>query len=140
MYYLLYGCVLAKCGPTAIPCKLSEHIIVSKIWENLNNHGIITSQQHFWRGSSVFPIRFKYYIHFFKTEIWGFTCKLISIPYGLQSSSVLPSGITWQQLGVCSMVEVGGAPHHSSWHGPLSSFLLLLNKLVQKHKYSQENI
>ena len=36
---------------------------------------------------------------FLKTAIWGFNYKLILIPYGLQSSSVLPSGVTWQQLG-----------------------------------------
>ena len=34
---------------TTIPCKIFEHIIVSKIWENLNEHGIITSQQHAFR-------------------------------------------------------------------------------------------
>lgn len=34
---------------TAIPCKLFEHIVVSKIWEHLNKHGVITSQQHGFR-------------------------------------------------------------------------------------------
>ena len=31
---------------TAVPCKLFEHIIVSKIWKHLNSHNIITSKQH----------------------------------------------------------------------------------------------
>ena len=35
---------------TAIPCKLFEHIISSKIWEHLNHHNIITSKQHGFRG------------------------------------------------------------------------------------------
>jgi hypothetical protein len=35
---------------TAIPCKLFEHIIVSKVWEHLNAHNIITSKQHGFRS------------------------------------------------------------------------------------------
>ena len=34
---------------TAIPCKLFEHIIVSKIWDHLNKHNIITNRQHGFR-------------------------------------------------------------------------------------------
>ena len=34
---------------TAIPCKLFEHIIVSKIWDHLNKHNIITNKQHGFR-------------------------------------------------------------------------------------------
>ena len=34
---------------TAIPCKLFEHIIVSKTWEHLNRHKIITCKQHGFR-------------------------------------------------------------------------------------------
>ena len=35
---------------TAIPCKVFEHILVSKIWLHLNNHNIITTKQHGFRG------------------------------------------------------------------------------------------
>ena len=35
---------------TAIPCKLMEHIIVSKTWEHLNKHNIITNIQHGFRS------------------------------------------------------------------------------------------
>ena len=35
---------------TAIPCKLLEHIIVSKTWEHLNQHNIITNIQHGFRS------------------------------------------------------------------------------------------
>ena len=35
---------------TAIPCKLFEHIIVSQIWAHLNEHNIITSNQHGFRA------------------------------------------------------------------------------------------
>ena len=64
---------------------------------------------NFWRGSSVFPIRFTWYIHYFKTEIWGFTCKWILIPHGLESSS---SAALWchKTAAWCSSVEVGGTP------------------------------
>ena len=34
---------------TAIPCKLFQHIIVSKIWDHLNKHNIITNRQHGFR-------------------------------------------------------------------------------------------
>ena len=35
---------------TAIPCKIFEHILVSKIWLHLNTHKIITTRQHGFRG------------------------------------------------------------------------------------------
>ena len=35
---------------TAIPCKIFEHILVSKIWLHLNSHNIITTKQHGFRG------------------------------------------------------------------------------------------
>ena len=35
---------------TAIPCKIFEHVIVSKIWEHLNEHMIVTSKQHGFRS------------------------------------------------------------------------------------------
>lgn len=35
---------------TAIPCKTLEHIIVSKVWEHLNKHDIITKIQHGFRS------------------------------------------------------------------------------------------
>ena len=35
---------------TAIPCKILEHILVSKIWLHLNNYKIITTKQHGFRG------------------------------------------------------------------------------------------
>lgn len=35
---------------TAIPCKLMEHILVSKIWEHYNKHHVITSNQHGFRS------------------------------------------------------------------------------------------
>jgi hypothetical protein len=35
---------------TAIPCKLLEHIIVSKVWEHLNKYDIISKVQHGFRS------------------------------------------------------------------------------------------
>ena len=35
---------------TSIPCKILEHIIVSKTWEHLNRHNIITNIQHGFRS------------------------------------------------------------------------------------------
>ena len=35
---------------TSIPCKLFEHIIVSKTWEHLNRYNIITKNQHGFRS------------------------------------------------------------------------------------------
>lgn len=35
---------------TAIPCKIMEHCVVSRIWEHLNHHHVITTKQHGFRN------------------------------------------------------------------------------------------
>ena len=66
--------------------------------------------------------------YIFKTEIWWFTCKLILIPYSLESS-VMPSGITRQQDSL-----ILNAHQRVFWVSPMPQPEIVLASLPMLHQ------